>query len=100
MKLKLALLAFFAMVPALAQMPDDLTAFSEEWAALTPNDDATLTRQPRALYICEDGDLVVTTWRNPTGAETTFPVVAGQILPISPGRIKESSTTSCIIALY
>jgi len=62
------------------------------WQTLTPNN-TTILDDFRALYIVSDGNVVVDDFRN---NEETFPVTAGQVLPIQPKRLKTTSTATVI----
>lgn len=66
------------------------------FAELIPAD-IDLTVMPRALYLPEDGDLVVTDKNN---NQVTFTVFAGQVLPIRPKQINTSTTLNKVIGLY
>lgn len=80
----------------------ELTAFSQDWEVVTPDDETQLARQPRALFICDadGGDIDMAPWRSPNATPATFPVSGGVIYPLSPSIIAETTTVDCIIALY
>jgi len=59
---------------------------------ITPAD-ADLDNPVRALYIADDGDLVI---EDHGGNVVTYPVVAGQIIPFSPKQIRAATTASVI----
>lgn len=88
--------------PHLAFAQSELTAFSQDWAIVTPDDETPLARQPRALFICDadGGDIDMVPWRSPNAMAATFPVSGGVIYPLSPSLIAETTTVDCIIALY
>lgn len=88
--------------PGFAFAQQDLTAYSQEWEAITPSDTQTLSRQPRALFVCDEdgGTIDMSPWRAPNATPLSFPVSGGAIYPLSPGRVVESTTVECLIALY
>lgn len=67
-------------------------------AAITPNDSTDLTQTTRAIYIGGSGNLTV---QMAGGQEITFVgLIAGIILPIRVRKVKTSSTTTNLVALY
>jgi len=75
--------------------PQDLTHPATRHYTVTPaNED--LPVRPRALYIAADGNAVI---RDEGGVDVTYPVVAGQLLPIRANQIREG-TTATVIAWY
>jgi hypothetical protein len=65
---------------------------------VSPSDTTDLTSTSRSLLIGEAGDIRVTT----VGGETvTFPVVAGQLLPLMVTRVHATGTTaSAVVSLW
>lgn len=106
--LVLAIAAFIAVKesapPALAQPLANVTAFSQDWAVVTPG--ATLTRQPRGIILCDDEDVQTNAyvvdlvpWQGSTA--TPIVVLEGAVYPLSPKLIEADDTTApCIVALY
>ena len=87
-----------ADVPENARYHDAVDSPARRWAAVTPHDSTNLTELPKALYIGGAGNLVAV---GEDDATATFAVTAGQVLPIRPKRVNDTSTTATgIIALY
>lgn len=63
--------------------------------AIAPANNA-LPAVPDAIYVGGDGDLVL---RGDDGADATFAVVAGQILPVSPAQVRAGTTATGLIGL-
>ena len=73
------------------------TAPATKWLAITNSDTAGLLADARSLYIVTGGNLVI----EDVNANTeTFPVSAGQILPVSPVRVFATGSTATCLALY
>ena len=76
----------------------EATAPAIRWSAVTPDDTATLDPMPRALFIGGTGTVVL---EDRTGSIAIWSVVGGQILPVSPLRVRATDTTATnIIALW
>ena len=67
---------------------------ASRWETLSTSN-TTILDKWRALYIVSDGNVVVDDSQD---NEETFPVTAGQILPIQPKRLK-TGTTATVIGL-
>jgi hypothetical protein len=65
--------------------------------AITPSDSADLPIRPRSLRILTDGNVSV---RDVGGVDITYPVVAGEILPIRAVRILATGTTADLVGWY
>lgn len=63
------------------------------WFAVTPHDTDPLTVMPDALFILTDGNVVA---KGRDGVSGTFPVTAGQVLPIRPNIITTASTATML----
>lgn len=60
-------------------------------ADVTPSDTVECPNWGRAILVTADGNLQVQGWDDDAAA-TTFPVTAGQIIPIRPQLIKAATT--------
>lgn len=77
-------------------IPSQSITPSRSFYVVTPDDDTDLPMQPKGLWIAEDGNLTV---KNAAGQTVgPYAVVAGQIVPISPARVLET-TTATVVAL-
>jgi hypothetical protein len=74
-----------------------LLAPSDDFAAVTPDDDADLERLPKYLVIGETGGALVV--KNAAGDTVTFDVAAGQRVDIRPHRVMEA-TVADVLAVY
>jgi hypothetical protein len=68
---------------------------SAAWEAVTPSDVTTYS-DVRGVFVAGAGTLVLT---DGGGAVVTFTCVAGQLLPVSPSKIKAASTATGIVVL-
>ena len=76
----------------------EATAPAIRWSTITPDDSAVLDPMPRALYAGGTGNLAL---EDRTGSIAVWSVVGGQILPVSPLRVRATDTTATnIIALW
>lgn len=64
---------------------------------VTPSDTIELPAHGRGILITADGNIQVQAWDDEAGDDVTFPVVAGQILPIRPRLIMENTTADCVL---
>ncbi|MFE3836072.1 spike base protein, RCAP_Rcc01079 family [Pseudogemmobacter sonorensis] len=62
-------------------------------AAITPSDSEDLPVIPRVIYCATAGTAVL---QDAAGVVVSYPVEAGQILPISPRRVLAASTASLV----
>lgn len=60
---------------------------------ITPSNTVDLTVRPRVIYCQTAGNVVLV---DALGVELTYALVAGQILPFSPVRVKATGTTATI----
>lgn len=75
----------------------DLTSPAIGQATITPHDTDLVTPRPRAIRVLTDGDLQV---QLEEGGETiTYPVLAGDTLPLMPIRVK-TGTTATVVSWY
>lgn len=65
--------------------------------AITPSDSVDLAIRPRALKVLAQGNVVV---RDDGGVDITYPVVAGEILPIRAVRVLATGTTATVVGWY
>jgi hypothetical protein len=77
----------------MAHTPD---SSSDNFAEITPNDDADLSWPPRYLIVETSGDLVV---HNRAGVSVTVPVQAGHVA-LRPRRVLETSSVGTIIGCW
>lgn len=75
-----------------------VSAPSDRFLVITPDDDNDLAEIPKFLYIGASAGTVVC--RDKSGNQATFHGAAGQKLEIRPVRILESSTATTIIGCY
>jgi len=64
---------------------------ASNFVLVTPNDAAELAVLPRFLIIGTAGTISLT---NADGQDITFPVQAGQVLPLRPTRVRTTGTTA------
>jgi len=57
---------------------------------------ADMAIRPRAIYVATDGALIM---RDDLGADITYAVIAGQVLPFRPLQIR-TGTTATVIGWY
>lgn len=62
---------------------------ADRWFAITPDDDTDFTILPRGVLCTSDGNLVAI---DAQGTSMTVAMTAGQILPVRPTRVGETST--------
>ena len=74
-----------------------LMAPSDDFEAVTPDDDVDLERLPKYLQIGATGGALV--MHNGSGETVTFEVEAGQVVMVRPHRILET-TVAEVIAVY
>ena len=67
----------------------------EYWAAITPNDSTELNPRPRALWIGGAGHVGLTGYNDVDA--TVSGVAAGTLIPVSPKKVKATSTTATLI---
>jgi len=72
----------------------DLTSPAIGQASITPDDTALVLPRPRAIRVLTDGDLEIQL--EGAGETITYPVFAGEILPIRPIRVKLGTTASVV----
>lgn len=71
-------------------MSNAVNAASMSFAVAVPDDDLVLrTATIRGVVCLTAGNLVAT---NSAGVDVTFPLTAGQFLPIKPSKIKAATT--------
>ena len=75
----------------------DLTSPAIGQATITPDDTALVVPRPRAIRALTDGNLEVQL--EETGETITYPVLAGEVLPIRPIRVK-AGTTASVVSWY
>lgn len=71
---------------------------SDDFAVVTPDDDANLERLPKYLVIGATGGALV--MHNRAGDVITFEVAAGQKVEVRPHRVLEATVATPIIAVY
>jgi len=64
---------------------------------ITPSDNTDLATRPRALKVTVGGNVVV---RDEGGVDITYPVVAGEILPLRAVRVLATGTTATVVGWY
>lgn len=64
---------------------------------ITPSDSADLPKRPRVLYCSAAGTAVL---RDEAGADLSYSLAAGQILPFSPLRVLATGTTAALIGWW
>lgn len=74
-----------------------LTTQPVNFADAVPSDSADLAVLPKALRVKAEGDLRIA---GADGTIVTFPVFAGETLPIRPTRIYATGTTATIVLLF
>ena len=63
---------------------------------ITPSNDADLAIRPRALFCTAAGNVAVRIG----GVDITYPVVAGDILPLRAERVLATGTTATVVGWY
>lgn len=71
---------------------EGLTSPADNQTAVTPSDSTDLAFNSRALWIGGAGNIVVTPAGG--GADVTYTVPAGTVLPIRVSRVKATGTTA------
>jgi hypothetical protein len=72
----------------------DLTSPAVGHASITPHDTDLLSPRPRSIRVLTDGDLELQLAVD--GETITYPVFAGEILPVQPIRVKTGTTASVV----
>ena len=75
-----------------------VSAPSDRFAVLTPDDDNDLAEVPKFIAIGATGGVLAVHDRD--GNVVSFEVAAGQVLPIRPYRLLEATTAEPVIACY
>lgn len=73
-----------------------LTAPADDIFAITPSDTADLATIPKSLVVTVAGNLAV---RGTGGTTVTFPVTAGQIVPLRARRVMATGTTATVAGM-
>ncbi len=86
---------------AFAQPLSDVTAFSQDWQAITPHDTTPLPRQPRAIMIAADGAVSMLGWQDEGTSCVPMALFAGVVYPLSPRLICDTGTdATSVLAIY
>lgn len=64
---------------------------------ITPSDSEELPIRPRALYCTVAGDAVI---RDELGTDVTYPLSAGEVLPIRATQVLATGTTASLVGWY
>lgn len=67
-------------------------------AAVTPSDSVELPDSVVGLYVLTSGNLAIVPVDNTAGEVQTYPVVAGQFLPIATRLVMATNTTATCLA--
>jgi hypothetical protein len=70
---------------------------SKIFRTLTPSDSEEYTDELKALYCLAPGDVALEDY---DGNQTTFVVVAGQILYLRPKKVLATGTTATVVGLF
>jgi hypothetical protein len=90
--------------PAIAQPLANVTAFTQNFEIVEVGE---LTRQPRAIALCDDEDdmaeiyrVELVPWQDEDADPVPWLMVEGAVYPVSPKEIGAGTTAPCIIAAY
>ena len=72
------------------------TASADNLFSITPSDTVALTTIPKALLVTVTGNVAV---RGTGSTPVTFPVTAGQVLPVRARYIYATNTTATVVGL-